>query len=841
MKSGRFQYLRFLRHVTALTLFCAVAALGQASDKIISVGPNEAKEGEPLTIHAELAKAGIITQMLLAYRPFGASEYKKVEMTINGNTASATIPGGEVAPSAIDYYLLVAVQGVDTLQPYPVENPEGNPLQVQVRTENPKDKMVIFLSPEPNTSVRSDDLLISVSLYRTPSSVNRKATKIYIDDRDVTLSAGFIEDIITLSPENIKPPLSDGPHTIKVELFDNEGKLYYSSGMSFAQLSITEAEVQTTKLNYKVSAQLESRNETISNVSTPYNRGTLNLTSDYGPLKVNGGLYLTNEDRDDRQPQNRYSIEALTSWLRVGYGDAYPTFPSLIMSGKRLRGLTSNLKLGFFNLDFATGETVRRIEGDTVYSFPKDSLPSQQRQNGNGAFGPVASDTSRYALYRYGTFTRNLTVVRPSFGSGQTFQWGFSYLKAKDDTSSILYGFKPQENVALGTDLFVGLDNRHIELNAQGAASVINQDIKPGTLSNDDIDSLYKFKTGTEASAADSQDVIKKRNDLKDIKDKISPFITVNQNLIPLSIDKLSSVMAYEGALALNYFDNYLKGSYIFRGSEYNSFGQTYVRNDVQGYNVFDRIRLMESQLFLSVGVEQLQDNTDGNKIATTTFTNDNATVSYFPRSNFPNITVGYSLNKNSNDLIGSDTTVTDSAAHAQALQRYLSAIEDKTDRFFIQLGYAFTAGVRHNASLTISTSDRNDRTFRHNDANNTFISASLNTTWNSPLQTMFGFSVNLNQLPKLDPNDSTHQTFILSDFNYSSITLNARYPFLENRLMLSGTISPTFGDFNRMVWDMGADYSIRKDLVAAFQLSLFQNSGSSTDMIGSLMLKYNM
>lgn len=834
MKSGRIQYLRFLRHVTGLTLFCAVAAFSQASDKIISVGPNEAKEGEPLTIQAELAKAGIITQMLLAYRPFGASEYKQVEMTINGNTASATIPGREIVPSAIDYYLLIAVRGVDTLQSYPMENPEGQPLQVQVRTENPKDKTIIFLSPEPNASVRSDDLLISISLYRTPSSVNRKATKIYIDDRDVTSSAGFIEDIITLSPENIKPPLSDGPHNIKVELFDNDGKLYYSSGMSFAQLSITEAEAQTTKLNYNISGQLESRNETISDVSTPYNRGTLNLTSNYGPLNVNGHLYLTNEDRDDRQPQDRYSIEALTSWLRVGYGDAYPTFPSLIMSGKRLRGLTSNLKLGFFNVDIATGETVRKIEGDTVYTFPKDSLVSQENRNSSGPYGPVASDTSRYALYRYGTFTRNLTVIRPSFGSGQNFQWGFSYLKAKDDTTSIVYGFKPEENVALGTDLFAGFDNRRIELTAQGAASVINQDISPGNLSDAQIDSLYN----------NDADSVKKRQDLKDLRDKISKFITVNQNLIPLSVDKLSSVMAYEGALALNYFDNYLKGSYIFRGSEYNSFGQTYIRNDVQGYNVFDRIRVMENQLFFSVGVEQLKDNTDGNKIATTSFINDNATISYFPRSNFPNITVGYSLNKNSNNLIGTDTTATatpDSAAHAQALQRYLSAIEDKTDRFFIQLGYAFTAGMRHNASLTISTSDRNDRTFRHNDANNTFISGSLNTTWNSPLQTMFGFSVNLNQLPKLDPNDSTHQTFILSDFNYSSIILNARYPLLENKLMLSGTISPTFGDFSRMVWDMGADYSIRKDLLASFQLSLFQNSGSSTDVIGSLMLKYNM
>jgi len=535
----------------------------------------------------------------------------------------------------------------------------------------------------------------------------------------------------------------------------------------------------------------------------------------------------------------------------------YPVFPSLIMSGKRLRGVTSSLELGFFNVDFANGEVVRRIDGDTIRSFSRDSLTTEQSRNPFGAFAQVGSDTSRYAQYRYGTYTRNLIAVRPSFGSGENFQWGFSYLKAKDDTSSILYGFKPQENIALGSDLRIAVDNHRLELTGQGAASVVNQDIKPGNLTDDQIDSLYSYKTGSQASVADTQDVDKKRRDLRDLRDKISNFITVNQNLIPLSVDKITSVMAYEGALVLNYFDNYLKGTYIFHGSEYNSFGQTFLRKDVKGFNVFDRIRLMENQLFFSAGVERLEDNTDGNKISTTTFTTDNATLSFYPRSNFPTMTIGYTLNKNSNDLINTDTisahyagqfdTTTQEgrdalqAALQGAIQRFYSMIEDKTNRFFIQLGYSFTAGVRHNAMLSISTANRTDETFHHLDSKNTFVSAMLNTSWNSPLQTSFGFSASLNKLPKSDPSDSTRQSFILSDFNYSTILLGARYPLLDNRLRLSCTVSPTFGDFSRMMWDVGADYTLWRDVVTAFQLTLLQNSGGSTDVVGSLVLKYNM
>ena len=48
---------------------------------------------------------------------------------------------------------------------------------------------------------------------------------------------------------------------------------------------------------------------------------------------------------------------------KLQLGDAYPLFPSLFMSGKRVRGITGAVTLGYFNIDVSYGKTERKIEG----------------------------------------------------------------------------------------------------------------------------------------------------------------------------------------------------------------------------------------------------------------------------------------------------------------------------------------------------------------------------------------------------------------------------------------------------------------------------------------------
>jgi hypothetical protein len=134
-------------------------------------------------------------------------------------------------------------------------------------------------------------------------------------------------------------------------------------------------------------------------------------------------------------------------------------------------------------------------------------------------------------------------------------------------------------------------------------------------------------------------------------------IITVNDNLRPLSLAK-PSTLSYDLGLALNYFNNALKFTYLYRGSDYTSFGQTFLRKDIQGFNVLDRLRLVENQLYLSLGYERLQDNTSQTKVATTTFSTVNIAVSYFPRVDLPRLTVGFTRWTNGNGISAAGYTV---------------------------------------------------------------------------------------------------------------------------------------------------------------------------------------
>ncbi|MBI5215578.1 MAG: hypothetical protein HY960_07470 [Ignavibacteriae bacterium] len=814
----------FLRKIVPvfLLMMLSVPMFAQVSDKILSINTSEGREGEPVEVKVDLTNAISVNQMFLNYRTPGMSDYKRVEMTLTGNSATATISGEEVVPTEIEYYFVMTIMLKDGYDTYPAENPKNNPLRLVVHPASPKERMVVFLSPDTGRAVPADELMIALALKNVSPLVDISTMKLFIDGNDVTKIASIADSLITLDPQKVQPALEDGNHVFRVDLFSKKGQLYYTQTLKFSQGPLFSYEEEPSKFLYNLSAKVESRHERFTNSWKPYNRGWLNLSTQRGALTLSGKVFASSEEQTDRQPVNRYFIEAKTPWFRIGYGDDYPVFPSMIMSGKRLRGVSSNLKLGFFNVDVASGDVIRTIEGEAIRIFSKDSLTFVQndttRPNPTGAFGPydTTNGNNFWAEYRYGTFKRQLTAVRPSFGGGESFQLGFTYLKSKDDVGSLKYGIKPQENLVLGSDIFIGMFDRKLQLTAQGGASVFNSNIQKGNITDAQIDSLF-----TDADSAD------KRKDFKDIRDIVSKYITVNENLVPLSIDKISSITSYEGGIALDMFDNYLKGTYLFHGSQYQSFGQTYFRKDVKGFNVFDRLRLIKNQLFLTGSFEQLKDNTDETKLATTTFTNWNGSVAYYPRFNFPNITVGYGQNTSSNGLYTLDPNGPDST-------KARSAREDLTSRLFVQLGYDFNAVARHNASFSFSTSNTDDKTFRSFDTKSTIVTTMLMSTWKFPLQSTVGLSFSNSKLPG-------QTASVQRDFNYTTLTLGARYRLLQEKLRLSGTFVPTFGDVQRSVISFVADYSLLTNLVASFDASLIDNTNGSTDSIVSFLLKYNM
>lgn len=779
----------------------ASSLFAQVSEYISSVKTGDAKDGQPFYISVELVQSSNIGEILVVYRPYGQSDFEKIEMDLLGMTATATIPGDDVILPYIEFYILIELAD-GSFSTHPPGAPDtAPPLQANVVTISPKDEEVIIMSPLPDEPVGQDELFISLSLLKTSDSVDKSKTKIYLNNIDITSSALFADDLILVSGENLPSTVGLGAQNLKIELFDKDGNLYHSVSKGFTVTPGTGSDFYAARFNYTGSVKGESRNERYNDQSTWYNNLRLNFNGDYSDWKFDADVYVTSEEKVYLQPQNRYTAKIRSSWMNLQIGDNYPTFPKLIMNGKRIRGISGAVNLGFFNVQASFGQVRRDVEGNILEYFSRATAPLGSNV--------IEIDSAKYgqpfARANLGTYNRNLFALRPSFGSGETFQIGFSYLHSGDDYQSIEFGGSPQENAVVGTDLKLNLDNRRIQIRGEAAVSIFNSDISEGELSDAEIDAVF----GTDGFFDVSPD------DVRSLRDVISPFITVNQYLKPLNPQELST-LASEAELSLNYFNNRLSAKYLYRGNDYKSFGQSFIRTDVAGINLRDRLRLIDNQVFVSLGFESLKDNLQNTKIATTTSQTINTSVSYFPRIDFPNLTIGYTRYQNDNGLSMADTNNVD------------FIVDDATNRFLTQISYDVMLGVKHNTSLNFSTSSRDDNSI--NNADNKTTSAALNITspWNRQLTSYFTFSYFSSEISTIP-------------YDYVMLSLGAKYKMLEDKLTLTGTYSPSFGDFERQAIDLIGSYDVMQNLSLIMQVRFYSISGAGSNSIIGLTTRYNI
>jgi hypothetical protein len=793
--------------ITSLPL-CRLFA--QVSTSISSVSPNEAVSETPLTVRAELRQGETIERAYFVYRSFTETEWTQIEMDLIANTAFAKVPSIDLKPPHIEYYIVV-VKRSGAMESYPLSEssdplvrPPSKTLQIPIINKE-KDLQAVFLSPEQNATFESDDVLISVSLLRADTVIVRRATQLILDGADISQHAVLSDDILVYVPDNQGIKLKPGRHKVTVVLYDRNGDLHRQVSTYFNVLSEGEQLEKPAHLFvYNGSVDVELRREKVNTRPKWYNRGGFRFNGSQGDWRFVANLFLTSDESSDRQPQNRYYTALESHWLLVGYGDSYPFFPTLILNGKRVRGLNSALRLGKFNIDLTIGKTVRDVEGALLKTIPVNNLEAEQRADSSAPYARI--DSLFWGKYSYGTYARDLFAIRPSFGSGEKYQIGFTWLKSKDDINSIRFGTRPQENFVVGTDMISKFDQNRIELSGQLAFSAYNSDISSGNFTDAYINSVYK----KDAAA------------IKDARDILKNVITVNDNLRPLSFRRLSTI-AYDIGLALNYFDNSFKATYLYRGSDYNSFGQTFLRKDIAGINLTDRIKIAPSRVFITLGFESLRDNTSKSKAATSRFTTYNLAVSYDPSSAFPSTTLGFIHYKNVNDLM---------VPGVDSLTAAASAVNDQTNRFFLLVTKRFAYVASHVASLSLSTSHRSDYSPRNLDVKNVSGSIALNTQYAAPLQTALGYTFNYNNFPL---NGGTRTTL-----RYSDLFVTGSYTFPEDKGVLSCTVSPTFGDFNRLTFDLSAQWNVTLLMNFILQYSYFSNSGLPNDDFWSLKYRYD-
>lgn len=794
---------RSLRLILFLFFFCMSHSLfAQPSDVISRVEIGEAVANQPLEIRAEFYSSSEVSSIFIAFRNFGESEFVQREMEIRGTSAYGVIPVEFVIPPSIEYYLIVSLNSGGTTT-YPVGSPnQVPPERITIKAEEEEAEEILILTPTEGEKVANDELLVTISFIKSPPDVDPKATKIYLNGTDVTEYALFAEDLIIFSGNNYPETIGNQNQLLKIEVYNNSGELKSTTTRSFETVNQSYLTSLQNQFQYNANLKGESRSETYNEETTWYNNLDARFKGTYDNWNFEAKVYATSEEKSYRQPQNRYSAKVSSNWLNLAFGDSYPIYPNIILSGKRVRGIDAGIDLGFFSLQTSFGQVRRDIEGALLETYSADQV----------VFGSdiIEIDQTKYGepygRVDLGEYSRDILAIRPSFKSGETLEFGLTLLRGSDDKNSIEFGTKPQQNLVLGTDLKLKFDERRIEVSGQAAMSFLNSNISTGSLSDEQIDSVF----GGSSSTIDlDPDAVKR------FKNILGNFIDVNQYFGPWNPEELSSLAA-EAALGLNYFNNNFKVKYIYRGNDYNSFGQTYLRTDVAGFNLVDRIRMINNKVFLSLGYERLEDNLQDTKVTTTAYQTLNTSVSVYPGEGIPNITLGYTRYNNSNDLDLTDPNYTS------------YAIDDVTDKFYAQLSHEFEYKIPHRASLYLSTSNREDKSLRNNDANNFSLSLNVKSEWNKMFSSHAGLTY------------YTSETAALP-YEYSSIFLGGTMYLLKNKLDITATFSPSFGDFKRQALDVTGNYNVIENLTLSLQVRLYRIPDVSTNSIIGLITRYSL
>ena len=757
--------------VSVLNIDIAAASRGVNSG-IVHFPVKSASEGQKILIEARIEDPNIqIQYMRLYYRMKGQSNFQFLDMDEQLNNFVVEIPASQVKMPGLEYFIM-AILTDRSMITSPPANPYYSPYEITItpgiqpgdaslhqsnitrknlqQTISDVQLEAIILSPEPGQRIALNEVIIAVSFVGDVDALNLKSIKLFIDEKDFTVQAEITKNMISYVPEK----LASGVHQVTIELADKKGNRFNDvtwQFSSFLEGEIISKDSKKMPLSGNIFAEHKSENFSDSTLTTS-NLGA-NFRGKYGSINYRGRIYITSREKPEFQPRNRFLLDVGTSWIGLKLGDTTPRFNELMLWGKRVRGIEAYLKLGFINFEFVQGQTNRRVIG-IPYGKVIDPVTGQIRyiMPGSDPNNPTYV-TSTTGIYRYGTFKQNLTAGRISFGRGKNFQFGLNLVKVRDDTSASTFGSQPKDNLVVGPDILFALDNHRIELKASAAFSLLANDISSGAISKADLDSAL--------------------GDIPFDPSKYEDYFILNTSLIPLDPTQLNS-LAYQASFRFNYFNNNIHIIYKSIGSEYFSLANSYIRKDITGYSIYDRIQLYRNQIYLNLGYDKYleglsYENDESESTEATDYTALNVGVSYFPKGKYlPRVNINWK-NYDRND--GLDTTIN------------YSAVNYKNTDVSVQLGYdVHFYNLNHTLSISYIGTDRIDG-FKRTNANlaNDIQMISLRTVHQIPLTTVISYATNQN-----------NAAGGLYAFKYNMVNLAANYFILNRRLNIKGGLNIT-------------------------------------------------
>ena len=641
----------------------------QSTEYYYHKNPGNAIEGEAIDLSIMLLQDQPVSQGSIYFRPIGELSYQEIHLLKDGLSWYGNIPKEQVLPTGIEYVIILDLPFGAKLSAPLNNDPFEDPLTISVRKNYvqkefgqskkiSKSKIisdVLILSPEPGSFIRPEDVVIAVSTFNSPNIDSTKYT-VLIDGENFSDFAILEQNILSVAPNE----LDIGLHTVQLNFITTYGIEIEPIIWSF---TITKSMVNVVEqLLYKGNINSLASNNSASGSSI--NEAEINgkLSAELSWVKGRVNFRKTSRESDFLQPLNRTTTSLfITDYLKIEYGDVYPSLSPYIIDGKRIRGQLIDIHLPFFRLQTISGKL-------------NETVQYQDYTNGGYTLLGEATVTdstnfTKYFMSRTGyTFPREVNAVKLSFSMFNKIKAGLHVMKAKDDkdkvsksisadieftVDSLGYGIEagnytfnsfdsavlaqgdtiifpdnnwsgnsPEDNLVLGFDFESAMDNRKLLFQMGWNMSFYNTDIwndemtlaEMDTTLDDSLDGFIGQVYNDDGSIGEGSispiDTLSIPNpsDYKDI-------FTINTNMIPLFPIDIGAMEENKIAALVNMpssaFFFRLKGHYSFNnllveyrqvGPQYKSLGNPYLTTNIREFNLNNRISVLERKLSVVFG-----------------------------------------------------------------------------------------------------------------------------------------------------------------------------------------------------------------------------------------------
>jgi len=534
---------------------------------------------------------------------------------------------------------------------------------------------VMLLAPDEESFVPVEDFFISFRI--TGNNQNVRRVKMFFDNEEISSGLRITGATVSFIPDKtfIKRPDLAGPHTVTV--------LLYGPYKAEIERKVIKFYLHTEKsISDDDRLSMMDKGKTVQGVTIEetVNTGKIYTGIDYnsyqdsgvfaGILDAYGNGYRgewfynynvsmnTQEDKRHQTLQRFRFATGYTRSLQMSIGDNWPAYNYYVLDGQCLRGIEFNLKTPkqYANLDFVVGKTKRSIDPYLLRRHELDSI--------------IDSDTSTFFghndsvdFYENGTYRRRMWAARLHFGTGKVFKWGFSMLKAKDDTMSIEQRFRidttyrknsldtsktdtiightvlgdtPKDNIVVGSDITLNFWKRRIALFSNFGYSLFTENILGGAATQKEI-----------------SDVAGKNINLAFQPKDVDHIFIVNSTTVPLPIPSDPGQKVNMGSLAnacvldagvrfllpVQSAQQMFEFKYFFIGPNFHSLGNEYLSVNKAGIQCTEELRLFNGKIFLKGDLKYYKDDLHSVKTDPTRKVAFNFLTTFMWSGNLPYIT----------------------------------------------------------------------------------------------------------------------------------------------------------------------------------------------------------